>query len=80
MRFDDMFTNGEPQAGATFVAATRFIGSVKSFEYTGQVFFVNANTVVADLYQYFEFVGIVHTGYNGSVRLSIFRTVGNQVD
>src|SRR5882724_3511806 len=80
MRFDNMFTDSQPQTGSAFVAASGCIGPVKSFEYSLKVFFFNANTIVSDFDQHMFFIRFINTRNNTSARLSIFAGIFHEVD
>lgn len=49
MRFDDMFADGETEAAAGDVDAATLFGTVETLEYTGEVFFADADTIITDL-------------------------------
>src|SRR5687768_14197761 len=78
--FNDMFADGQSQAGTASVAAAGGIGTVKAFENTYQMFFFNANAVVADLYQYMLVVGMIYTGHNTAVLFAVFGGILYQID
>ncbi len=48
--FDDVFADGEAQTGAAFIPAAGGIGAVKALKDAVQVFFFDADAVVADFY------------------------------
>src|SRR5688500_157707 len=80
VRFNNVFANGEAQPSASFIAAAGGVGAVKAFKNARQVFFFNTNTIITDFHQYMLIIGIINTGYNDAVLLTVFGSVFNQVD
>ena len=79
MRLDDVFTDGQAQAGSTLVAAPGRIGTVKPFKDPGEVLFFNADTIVTDLYQRMPAIGGIHACHYCPIRLAIFTGIFYQV-
>ncbi len=80
MCFNNMLADGEPQAGAAFVAAAGCIGTVKAFKNAVQVFFFYAYAVVSYFNQYVFVIGFVNTGYDGAIGFAVFGSILYQVD
>ena len=80
MSLDDVLTDSKAESGSAFVSAACCIGAIEAFEYAGQMIFVYAYAVVADLYENMPVVCFVDAGDDLTILFAIFGRIFNQVN
>src|SRR5690348_13100403 len=80
MCFNNMLTDGETQARATYVTTAATIGSVKTLKNAWKMFFSDAHAIITYLYQHMLLISLINTGDNITALLAILSSVFNKIN